>query len=50
YKCHTGEIGQWQGGYIEIVGYDDIGTGTDEYKLTNYQVTAPFVYPKPVWP
>jgi len=50
YKCHTGEIGQWQDGYIEIVGYDDIGTGTDEYELTNYQVTAPFKYPKPLWP
>jgi hypothetical protein len=50
YKCHTGEIGQWQAGYIEIVGYSDIGTVTDEYKLTNYDATANFTYPKPVWP
>lgn len=50
YKCHTGEIGQWQSGYIEIVGYDDIGTGSDEYELTNYDTTATFMYPKPLWP
>jgi ABC-type branched-subunit amino acid transport system substrate-binding protein len=50
YKCHTGEIGQWQSGYFEIVGYSDIATITDEYELTNYYVTANFTYPKPVWP
>jgi ABC-type branched-subunit amino acid transport system substrate-binding protein len=49
YKCHTGEIGQWQDGYIEIVGYDGIGTETDEYELANYDVTASFVYPKAEW-
>jgi ABC-type branched-subunit amino acid transport system substrate-binding protein len=49
YKCHTGEIGQWQDGYIQIVGYAGIGTGSDEYALTNYDVTASFVYPKPAW-
>jgi hypothetical protein len=49
YKCHTGEIGQWQNGYLEIVGYTGIGTGGDEYGLTNYVVTAPFQYPKPSW-
>jgi hypothetical protein len=49
YKCHTGEIGQWQDGYIEVVGYAGIGGGGDEYNLTNYEVTAPFVYPKPDW-
>jgi hypothetical protein len=50
YKCHTGEIGQWQNGYIEIVGYDGIGGGSDEYGLTNYDTTATFIYPKPAWP
>jgi hypothetical protein len=50
YKCHTGEIGQWQNGYIEIVGYDGIGGGGDEYGLTNYDATATFKYPKPAWP
>ena len=49
YKCHTGEIGQWQSGYIEIVGYAGIGGGGDEYGLTNYEVTDSIVYPKPAW-
>lgn len=49
YKCHTGEIGQWQNGYIEIVGYSGIGGGGDGYSLTNYHVTATFQYPKPAW-
>ena len=49
YKCHTGEIGQWQDGYMEIVGYDGIGETGDEYGLTNYVVTASLVYPKPSW-
>jgi hypothetical protein len=49
YKCHTGEIGQWQNGYIEIVGYPGIGGGGDEYNLTKYYVTATFQYPKPAW-
>lgn len=45
YKTHTGEIGQWQNGYIEIVGYTGITSD-----LPNYKVTAPFIYPKPAWP
>jgi len=49
YKCHTGEIGQWQSGYIEIVGYAGIGGGGDEYELTNYEATANVTYPKPTW-
>lgn len=49
YQCHTGEIGQWQSGYVEIVGYDGIGTASDPYELANYVVTADFVYPKPAW-
>jgi hypothetical protein len=45
YECHTGEIGQWQDGYVEIVGYEGI-----EEDLPNYVVTANFTYPKPPWP
>jgi branched-chain amino acid transport system substrate-binding protein len=45
YECHTGEIGQWQNGVCEIVGYTGI---TDD--LPNYKATADFVYPKPPWP
>lgn len=45
YECHTGEIGQWQNGVCEIVGY----TGIEE-DLPNYKVTADFIYPKPDWP
>ena len=40
YECHTGEIGQWQSGVIEIVGYDGINA-----TLPNYCVTANFTYP-----
>jgi len=40
YLCHTGEIGQWQSGIFETVGYDGI-TGD----LPNYDVTADFVFP-----
>jgi len=46
YKCHTGEIGQWQKGIIEIVGYAGIGNATDPYGLTNYVVTANYTFPK----
>ncbi len=49
YKLHTGEIGQWQSGYFEVVGYSGIGETGDEYGLVNYDVTASFVYPKPAW-
>jgi len=50
YKCHTGEIGQWQSGYIEIIGYAGIGGGGDEYELTNYETTTgSVIYPKPAW-
>ena len=45
YYCHTGEIGQWQDRYVEIVGY----TGIKD-DLPNYVVTANFTYPKPDWP
>ena len=50
YKCHTGEIGQWQSGWVEIVGYEGIGTASDPYELDNYVVTADLIYPKPAWP
>jgi hypothetical protein len=40
YECHTGEIGQWQNGYVEIIGYDGINA-----TLPNYCVTANFTYP-----
>jgi ABC-type branched-subunit amino acid transport system substrate-binding protein len=35
YECHPGEIGQWQSGYVEIIGGN--------------VVTAPIQYPKPNW-
>jgi ABC-type branched-subunit amino acid transport system substrate-binding protein len=44
-ESHTGEIGQWQNGICEIVGYDGV---TDV--LPNYVETADFIYPKPPWP
>jgi hypothetical protein len=40
YECHTGEIGQWQSGMVEIIGYDGINA-----TLPNYCVTANFTYP-----
>jgi branched-chain amino acid transport system substrate-binding protein len=36
-ECHTGEIGQWQGGTFEVVG-------------PKKNATASFIYPKPPWP
>ena len=45
YECHTGEIGQWQNGICEVVGYNGI-----EQTLPNYKVTADYIYPKPPWP
>jgi len=40
YLCHIGEIGQWQSGEYETVGYEGI---TDD--LPNYVVTADFIFP-----
>ena len=40
YECHTGEIGQWQSGMVEIIGYDGINAN-----LPNYCVTANLTYP-----
>jgi len=47
YKCHTGEIGQWQGmkpaplGEIEIIGPSTVPST----ELPNYDVTANFTFP-----
>jgi hypothetical protein len=40
YLCHLGEVGQWQSGEFETVGYEGI---TDD--LPNYVVTADFMFP-----
>lgn len=55
YECHTGEIGQWQNGYVEVVAPSqvlneelslvDIGTFLPNYTNT----TAVFNYPKADW-
>jgi branched-chain amino acid transport system substrate-binding protein len=44
-ESHTGEMGQWIKGKVEIVGY----TGVEKV-LPNYKATAKLVYPKPAWP
>jgi branched-chain amino acid transport system substrate-binding protein len=44
-ECHPGEIGQWQAGIYEVVGYDGINT-----LLPSYKITASYIYPKPAWP
>ena len=41
YLCHTGEIGQWQNGYLEIVGY----TTNITSELPKYSKTSTFWYP-----
>jgi branched-chain amino acid transport system substrate-binding protein len=40
-EAHQGEIGQWQNGFLEIVGGGD---------WPNTKLTADFLYPKPKWP
>jgi len=40
-ETHPGEIGQWQGGTMEIVGGGD---------WPNTVLTADWIYPKPNWP
>jgi hypothetical protein len=40
YKCHTGEIGQWQSGIMETIGYSGV---TDEQP--NYDTTAATRFP-----
>jgi branched-chain amino acid transport system substrate-binding protein len=36
-ECYAGQIGQWQNGIFEVIDNDNHNT-------------APFVYPKPMWP
>jgi len=40
YQAMPGQVGQWQDGYVEVIGYDGI---TDD--IPKYDVTAPFIYP-----
>jgi hypothetical protein len=40
YLCHTGEIGQWQSGIMETIGYSGINS-----ELPNYDATADTVFP-----
>jgi hypothetical protein len=40
YLCHTGEIGQWQSGVFETIGYAGITAD-----LPNYITTADFIFP-----
>ena len=45
YRALPGQIGQWQGGVVENIGYEGI---TDD--IPGYRVTADLIYPKPAWP
>ena len=40
YKCHTGEIGQWQSGIMETIGYPGVNT-----EVPNHDTTAPTMFP-----
>jgi hypothetical protein len=40
YKCHTGEIGQWQSGIMETIGYPDVTV-----EQPNYDITSPTIFP-----
>jgi branched-chain amino acid transport system substrate-binding protein len=42
---HTGEVGQWINGKVEIIGYNGV-----EKVLPAYKSTAKILYPKPAWP
>jgi hypothetical protein len=44
YKCHTGEIGQWQSGYMETIGYTGVNT-----EVPNYDATATYIDMKGNW-
>lgn len=37
YQCHSGEIGQWQSGYVQIIG-GNIPTATIDYPKANWPV------------
>jgi hypothetical protein len=53
YLCQTGQIGQWQSGIFEIVGFDGINTlnwavpplGGNPTPLPNYDATSDFMFP-----
>ena len=56
YECHTGEIGQWQNGYVEVVAPTNvINLATNATVplldiLPNYtSTTTTYTYPKPDW-
>lgn len=40
YKCHTGEIGQWQSGIMETIGYPGVNT-----EIPNHDTTASTIFP-----
>jgi hypothetical protein len=40
YKCHTGEIGQWQSGIMETIGASDVTV-----EQPNYDTTASTIFP-----
>jgi hypothetical protein len=40
WKCHTGEIGQWQSDIVETIGYDGINS-----VMPNYDATEELIYP-----
>ena len=44
-ECHPGEIGQWQNGALEVIGYEGVTA-----ILPAYVITADIIYPKPAWP
>ena len=46
HECHTGEVGQWQDGYIEIIGYTGITGDIARYRTTSDDIR----YPKDPWP
>jgi len=40
YQAMPGQMGQWQNGYVEVVGYSTVTSDIPKYK-----VTANFTYP-----
>ena len=50
YECHTGEIGQWINGVVEIIGSASVKGVPLATALPNYMVTEPYVYPIDLYP
>ena len=56
YECHTGQIGQWRNGYVEVVAPTNVINATGAKVpiaslLPKYRATSDtFIYPKPDWP